>query len=262
MAVIKNKFLTAYHTDINFTPLYQWSTTGFMISMLAKKYNRKREPRAPNTNDNSIIDPELEKVNNNRPHNVYPNTSIHNNFGVPVQNKIVKDYVAIIDKDYNGIDEGYRTIILPFIPRELDYRCESTFVAIGPIGRNNPFYHFTGSEDRLEFEIDWCSFDEGRKDVITNCRRIEALSKADGYRSSPHKVMLKWSRDEILFQDHLFIVLDASYRLVQFNKSQLNKSGNLDYTSMLPVQAYQKIVLGRITEKNLTKLEIEKVGEL
>ena len=91
---------------------------------------------------------------------------------------LIEDFVAIIDIDAGGVDQGTDIIKLPFIPKELNYNSESTFVAVKPIGANNPRYQFTGAEDKLEFEIDWYSFDEDRRDVITNCRKIESLSKS------------------------------------------------------------------------------------
>lgn len=259
MATMKNRFFTAYHSDIKLTPLYQYTTMGFMINMLAKKLSKLPKDKAPNTNNNSMIDPEMDQLSYIERGALVPNTNQHSTFGKPSRNERIKDYVAIIDLDYEGYEKNYDTIILPFIPRELEYNCESSFIPIGPIGRNNPFYHYTGAEDRLEFEIDWCSLDWGRKDVITNCRRIEALSKSDGYRGNPHRVMVKWGENQMLFKDHEFLVIAAPYRMVQYNGGQITESGHIENTSLLPVQAYQRITLARITENNLSKLQIEHI---
>ena len=173
----------------------------------------------------------------------------------------VEDYVSIIDIDVNGYNKGHRVIKLPFIPTELNYNVDSNFSAIKPIGRNNPKYHYTGSEDKLEFEIDWFSNDESREDVITNCRILEALSKGDGYNKPPHRVLLQWGTNDILFKDHIFIVTNASYRLLNFNKAQINqKTGEVERTNMLPIQAYQRVSLARVTSTNLLKKEIEYVA--
>ena len=175
--------------------------------------------------------------------------------------KRLRDFVAIIDMGLstskgNGID----TILLPFIPRELEYNIDSSFVSIKPIGRNNPGYHYTGSEDRLEFEIDWHSTNENRYDVIEKCRKIEALSKSDSYNSPPHYVALQWGKDNILFRDHLFVIISASYKLVQFSKGHINQSGAILNTSMLPIQAYQKVTLSRVTSNNLSSIQIQGVS--
>src|SRR3972149_8084190 len=73
-----------------------------------------------------------------------------------------------------------------FVPKSLNYEAESNFVSIASIGRNNPFYHYTGSEDSLEFELDYFSAMDNRHDVIKRCRWVEALTKADGEIGSPH----------------------------------------------------------------------------
>ena len=221
---------------------------------------------APNTRDHSVITPyrdELErKTKKGGALNFAPNTAYHSKFFVNAEMTeglvSAEDYVAIIDMDVKGRDKGYEVIQLHAIPKELGWNSESTFAAIKPIGRNNAFYHYTGSEDKLEFEIDWYSQGWDRRDVIKKCRRVEALSKADGYSGDPHKVILKWGNGDILFSGMYFHVIEAPYRMTQFNKAQL-REGTVESTHMLPVQAYQKVILARVTETNLTKVEIEYV---
>jgi len=173
----------------------------------------------------------------------------------------VNDYVSIIDIDFGGYNKGHRQIKLPFIPTELSYNPDSVFAAIKPIGRNNAKYHYTGSEDKLEFEIDWHSFTQSRDDVISKCRMIEALSKGDGYNNPPHRVILQWGTNDILFKDYIFLVISASYWFLHFNKAQVNQqSGIIERTNMLPIQAYQKVILARVTRTNLLSNEIEYVA--
>jgi len=172
-------------------------------------------------------------------------------------NNIINDIVTIIDIDAEGPDQGLNYIDLPFIPKELNWNTESNFVAIKPVGRNNPKYHYTGSEDRLEFDIDWHSYNNKRDDVIRKCRLIESLSKNDGYENPPHRVILHWSNRDYLFRDIHFIVLSAPYKMTQFSKASYS-NGNIISNGMLPIQATQKIVLGRITDHNLLSKEIQK----
>jgi hypothetical protein len=183
-------------------------------------------------------------------------------FKTPVGASRVDDYVALIDIDYDGYNEGYRVIKFPFIPKELDYNSDSSYAIIKPMGRNTSRYHFMGSEDRLEFEIDWHSVDQSRMDVISKCRMVEALSKGDGYNKPPHRVILQWGQNSVLFQDHVFVVMSAPYRMTHFNKAQVNQStGSVERTNMLPIQAYQKVTLARISSVNLTKNDIEYVAK-
>jgi hypothetical protein len=224
---------------------------------------------APNTSPHSEMDPYREELEQLRQSPMYgedsPNVTKHSQFSVNTgpdryQLKRADDYVAIIDVDAKGKDLGYEVIKLPAIPRELNWNTESAFASIKPIGRNNAFYHYTGSEDKLEFEIDWYSTQWDRTEVIRQCRKIESLAKADGYVGDPHRVMLKWGDQNVLFQGMYFQIIEASYRLTQFNKAQIREGGIVESTYMLPVQAYQKVVMARITETNLTKLEIETVS--
>lgn len=217
--------------------------------------------RAPNTSDHSIIDPLVEKLEEKKSNEtvVGENTGTHSNFINNKDQKVLNDFVAIIDIDAGGYNKDYETITLPFIPRELSYDPQSNFVAIKPIGRNTSKYQFTGSEDILEFEIDWYANDYNRREVIERCRRIESLSKSDGYQGDPHRVMLYWGEGDILFKDHVFIVLSAKYKLSHFNKGYLDRNNNIVSTNMLPIQAYQTVRLGRISSNSLTKHQIEYV---
>jgi len=168
------------------------------------------------------------------------------------------DAVYLIDIDYKGgSGRGYEYIKLPFIPRELDYQPTSKFVGIATMGRNNPHYHFTGSEDSLTFEIDWFSAMDNRQDVIESCRWVEALSKADGYDDMPHRVKLQWGYMDLLFAGVVWVVTEASYKLTDFVKAYRDPdSGNIVKVGMMPQQAYQKVTLKRLTKDNLKSSEI------
>lgn len=174
--------------------------------------------------------------------------------------KVVVDTITIIDYDFVDAagKKGYDSIELPFVPRELSYQPTSKFVGIATMGRNNPHYHFTGSEDSLQFDIDWFSNQDDRKDVINSCRWIEALTKADGYKSPPHRVRLRWGNSDLLFADSVWLVTEAPYTLSDFVKSYRNKDGNIVKVGMLPQQAYQKVTLKRVTNDNLRTSEIKR----
>lgn len=132
-----------------------------------------------------------------------------------------------------------------FVPSILEYNPESSFAAIKSIGRNNPFYHYTGSEDTIRFELDYVAEELNREDVIMKCRWVESLSKADGYNEKPHEVKLIWGASN-LFKDARFIVVDAPYQLKRFHKP----------SGMFPVWALQQVTLKRVTDTNLLRSEI------
>lgn len=178
-----------------------------------------------------------------------------------------RDRIILVDLDYADDDEQsqgrfYKQLVLPFVPLNLQYSPESNWVAIPTMGRNNPHYHWTGSEDTLSFEIDWFSEQNSREDVIRNCRWLESLSKADGYKSAPHRLKLIWGRDDKLFQFDEWIVQNASYSLSQFQDSYRDPRdrSNIISIGLLPQQAKQTVTLKRVTKLNLRTEEI--VGNL
>jgi hypothetical protein len=176
----------------------------------------------------------------------------------PAYHKSINDGVVIVVLEAWGNMKANEEIRLPFIPTELEYNAEPAFTAIRPIGSNTAKYHYTGAEDRLEFEIDWHSLIENREDVITNCRKLESLSKGDGYRAVPPRVLLVWGQDNYLFQDHEFVVISAPYRLTQFSKGHLDTlNGIVKNTHLLPIQAMQKVTFARVSSNNLTSKDIQ-----
>lgn len=276
MAIIKNDLITGYHTltlSKPATKTLQWSLEARRATILFRRVkNIGTSPDvkivgtySPDTRDHSEITPYREYLTEQRSKPVWgevsPNTSDHSEFSVNKRGDIkrLSDFVAIINIDAKKYNEGIDTITLPFVPKELNYNSELAYSTIKSMGRNNPFYHFTGAEDKLEFEIDWYSFDDGRKEVIEKCRKIEALSKANGYMNGPRRVQLLWGEDNLLFSNHLFIVLAAPYRLLNFNKGYIDKDNTVRKTSMMPIQGYQRVTLARITSDNLTTSDIELV---
>lgn len=278
MAIITSPLFSKYHT---FTPPkafsrgIQWSMDARRATIFFRRVSQQAPNLeagidtkifgsfSPNTSNHSDITPyrdELKKRSDMAGvRDFAPNTNTHSNFGtlgeIPDSRPLPSDGVYIIIKDAWGDYPALHKVKLPFIPKTLEYNAESTFAVIKPIGRNTPRYHFTGSEDKLEFEIDWHSFEENREDVIRDCRIIESLTKSDGYLRPPPMVLLQWGRDNYLFGDHEFIIIKAPYRMVQFNRSQII-NGVVQNTYMLPVQAYQTVTLARVSSTNLSTKKI------
>lgn len=169
----------------------------------------------------------------------------------PGQDKeVLTDNILFIDIDANipgsRYDKSYSTLILPTVPRELNYDSSPQWATIASIGRNAPFYNYSGSEDTLTFEIDWYSREDKRDDVIYACRWMEAMSKSDGYDGDPHRLVIEWGKGGELFKDDVWIVHKAAYRLTQFQK----------HRGMLPQQAYQEIVLKKVITKNTSSRQV------
>ncbi len=270
MAVLKGPVWSNYH-KLN---LSKQATKGIQYGLDARRatifFRRLRAGHLPyldfvNEEPDVAPQPEIDtwRAEHQKPDTTVmpPNTSDHSAWSNNPTDEIVEDYVAIIDIDANGPNNGYETIKLPAIPKELDWQSESTFASIKPIGRNTALYHYTGGEDKLQFEIDWYGTTWDQAEVIKNCRKIESLTKADGYQGNPHRVLLKWGDGDILFSGIYFQVLSAPYKLNRFNKAYRMNDGRSTRAHMLPVQAYQTVTLARIDQKNITKKQIEYVNQ-
>lgn len=134
-------------------------------------------------------------------------------------------------------------LYLQGLPHQISVEPDSQWVALETVGRNNPFYHFTGSEDIIKFDLSWYSNIASRDDVIKKVKWLESLTKNDGYDGAPHPVKLVFGD---LFKASTFIVYRAPYQLGNFNREY----------RMLPAIAYQQIELRRITEVNLKRDKI------
>lgn len=179
-----------------------------------------------------------------------------------------KDFIALVDLDFDTGNKSkkYKTLVLPFVPKQLDYNPDSNFVGIATMGRNNPHYHYTGSEDTLEFTIDWHSELNHRQDVIYSCRWLEAMSKGDSYEEAPHRLKLVWGEDNIMFDKSIWLVVNAKYTLTEFVDSYRRPGSRKNFgkaddkpivkVGMMPQQAIQTVTLKRITEENRTTAEI------
>lgn len=157
----------------------------------------------------------------------------------------------------------FEKIPIQFCPKELDYIPESNFATIASTGRNNPFYHFTGAEDTLKFELDWCSYsnqDDDRTGVLANCKKLEALSKNDGYNGPPHKIKLIWTGSTApdaqgmpsqvsMFSNATWLVVSAPYKISQFQK----------HRNMFGQQAYQQVILKKVTPSNMSSSQIRDI---
>lgn len=128
------------------------------------------------------------------------------------------------------------------VPMEISYAPESNWAVIPSIGRNNPFYHYTGGEDVLQFTLDWYSTDETRFDVIDKCRIVESWTRSDAYKQAPPTIILVYGD---LFSVQKWILTSAQYKMSLFDKER----------GMLPRQAYQELTLKRVVDHNTAILE-------
>ena len=134
-------------------------------------------------------------------------TVVENNKLYGVSQDIRKLNQVII---YNTNVSPYQYIVLQNRPLSFDFRGETTWATIKSMGRNTPMYHYTGSEDIVQFNVSWyCDDPDNPAEVLTKCRLLESWSKADAYAASPPELWISWGSAE-LFKDCSFIL--ESYR--------------------------------------------------
>lgn len=161
-------------------------------------------------------------------------------FGLPKQKRV--DYpeeypsemwLVRLDNNNNNVE----SLRIQAVPLELEIDPSPNWAVIPSLGRNNPFYHYTGGEDTLQFQLDWYSVDAQRSDVISKCRWVQSLCKADGYNNEPPRILLIFGD---VFKMTTWIIENAPYKLSLFDKS----------THMRPRQAYQDLTLKKVTDHN------------
>lgn len=135
-------------------------------------------------------------------------------------------------------------ITLQNVPKEMKHNPKTKHHVIRAMGANNPKYHYTGAEDILSCSTTLYCNNESRADVVETCRKLEALSKNDGFQGEKHELLLMWGSS--LYQNHRWLLLEMEYIFRNFD-------GNQDG---FPMGASIKLVFARITSANLTHEEI------
>lgn len=170
------------------------------------------------------------------------------------------------------------SLVIQNRPDRLRVEPAATWAAVKSMGRNNPFYFYTGGEDTITFDISWYSVDEKhRDDVVNKCRLLESWTRADGYSASPPTLRIQWGNSG-LFEDDLFILAAAPYELTHFqNASRMMRRYDNDPDTgqripntvsrpynlkLLPNCATQTLTFKRVTKNNRTWEEIIPASKL
>lgn len=159
-------------------------------------------------------------------------------------------------------DGGKPLVKLDFIPDELAFNVPSQLKSLGVIGRNYPRYHYVGGEETLSFKISWYDFgDDALNTIPVKCRKLEAMSKAGGYKLGPRLLYIAWGAhhhwtDETkLLSDRLYVIQSANYKLMDFTYRRriyeeatdtTEEKREVRFYGMFPVRATQELVLKRI----------------
>ena len=160
--------------------------------------------------------------------------------------------------DYQTQESGGTPYMyLDFIPKALNFDVSSNLRSIGLVGVNYPHLHYTGSHETLSFSISWYDTMADQDRVAVKCRKLEALSKADGYSSGPKKIFIDWGKWESTIADssydqdydtllggHVYTVQSANYELKDFMQHRQSKSQIIN-NKLRPLHATQELILKR-----------------
>lgn len=151
----------------------------------------------------------------------------------------------------------YTRLTVQGMPTEIDCNPEPSWSVIRSIGRNNPFYVYTGSEDTISFDISWYSNNgDNREDVITKCKLLESWTKADAYNAPPPLLQIIWGKSGI-FEGQTFILHSAKYKLGNFQNSfRHSRDGEVKDAKLLPNLATQSLVFKKVTQNNTLTADI------
>ncbi len=143
------------------------------------------------------------------------------------------------------------------LPSVMSFDPGIKIVSMSSPGRNNPFQHYTGAEDTLDFELSYYAQEENRQDVIKKCKWVEAMAKNDAYTGKPKLIGIFWtSPDEsaedgggglgAFLEEATWLIKAAPYEVSLFHGAR----------RLMPTLATQKISLVRVSKHNRTREEI------
>lgn len=76
------------------------------------------------------------------------------------------------------------------------------------MGRNTPMYHYTGSEDIVQFNVSWyCDDPDNPAEVLTKCRLLESWSKSNAYQAAPPILQIQWGNSDTLKVIIIYLLL-------------------------------------------------------
>lgn len=168
---------------------------------------------------------------------------------------------------FNNNNSPYQYIELQNRPPQVQFQGESTWAVIKSMGRNTPMYHYVGAEEVIQMNISWyCNDPDNPGEVINKCRLLESWTKADGYTLAPPVLQIGWGSEGDLFYGRYFILTSATYILSNFNSGYRYRErtyGSVPFqnTYLLPYAATQELIFKRVSDHNLTRAEINTLGE-
>lgn len=124
----------------------------------------------------------------------------------------------------------FESIELQFVPPSIDINRNPNVEQVDIIGLNLPRTQQQGGPRTLDMELDFYAAEQDRKDVITKCRQLEALTYRDGPDIPAPQVRLVFGT---MFYQEIWTVRKVEYSLTQFDRKY----------AYLPMRAKVRITL-------------------
>ena len=158
-------------------------------------------------------------------------------------------------------------------PYQIGVKPTSNWVTIKSMGRNNPFYMYTGGEDSIQISLSWyvvstdpeSTSEYSMRRLPGLVRTLESWARNDGYAKAPPILQLKWGQCD-LFRG-LYILTRCETDYSNFNdlgfKSRKNSleelysDDNITNNGLMPMVITQSLELKKITTNNSSRLSFQ-----
>lgn len=138
-----------------------------------------------------------------------------------LQGKKVRPSIFIVNTSVSP----YMYLELQTIPSSISIKPQTSWAVLNSLGRNTPFYHYTGSEDTISFSISWyCNDRDHPEEVLTKCKLLESWCKSDGYSAAPPILRIFSSRTGGMFggiNGEDYILWEAPYEFTGFKRLEM-----------------------------------------
>lgn len=156
----------------------------------------------------------------------------------------------------------YTILYIQNRPTEVQVNPGATWVSIKSMGRNNPFYMYTGGEDTISFDVSWYTSDPNHpEEVLAKCRLLESWTRANGYISAPPTLSILWGNSGI-FNNYEFILESCPYRLTNFQNGSRSAIGPVKDSNgiidkmLYPACATQTLTFKKVIRDNSSHQDI------
>lgn len=154
-------------------------------------------------------------------------------------------YIIAIDS------EPIEKLPIQYIPQEISWDRQANEERVDIVGRNIPYFHFTGGERVLPLKLDFYAAADLRDDVLEKIRWLEALTYSEGKGTTSQRVKVVMGE---LFRDETWVVTSVKPKI-----SQVERRTFYPVHATVDVQLEQESKYGDVVRSDMegTKKSIE-----